>query len=926
MLRRQWVLALLFSLAMPVLAWGQTDLTGAPDTTYSANLDALATPPAGTPEHESRAPTAQAIRATGAIEIDGRLDEAVWQSAPAATRFFQYDPVSGDPATQRTEMRFAYDDENFYIGARMHDELGPAGVRGRLARRDAYPSGDNLEIVFDTFFDHVGRTIFWINPAGVRGDSYGPGGSDPDTSWDPIWRAKTTVDSLGWTAEMEIPFSQLRFQRGAQQVWGMQVWRFVERLNETQMWSYWRRDDQGGPARFGHLSGIEAPASRGDRLELLPYVVTQAETQGNVDPDDPFAHETEASVRVGADLKYLLTSDLTLSATVNPDFGQAEVDPAVVNLSVFETFFPEKREFFIEGGGLFQYGGLWCFTCSNISSIDLLFTRRIGRSPQGAGLALSAGEFSEIPNATTILGATKLTGRTRGGTSIGVLTALTEREDANVVNAAGDEFQVDVEPMTSYGAARVKQDLLDGDLQIGGMVTSVIRNFDDQALEDRLPSHAEGLGLDAEWWWGTRTYHLLANAAMSSVSGSEASILRLQRSSSRFFQRPDREHGSNGFFTDRFDPTLETMRGYATYTRIAKDAGSWKWEGSFATRSPGFEINDLGFLTRTDFLWLHGNLRRQWSEPTSWYRWLSWQAGGQRRWNYDGDANESQIHGSAFMTLPFYWDVSLFGLWRPTGYDDRATRGGPVVKSPGHTFLSLYTASDRRKKIFFEFEPNGGWTEEGAREFTLWSNIVYQPKSNVRFSIGPQITWDESTAQFVTSVDDPTAVEFFGRRYVFAHLDATTFQMNTRLNWTFTPTMTLELFVQPLISSNEFSRFREFAAPRVLEKVIYGEDIGTIRTEVDAEEGLQYIVDPDAEGPAGEFSFDDPDFNFRSLRGNLVFRWEYRPGSTLFLVWTQDRNSQEAIGDFKIGRDLDDLFGANSNNIFLIKATYWLGI
>jgi uncharacterized protein DUF5916 len=922
-------------LALPSAAAAQTagstgaaGSPGAAESTAGSATGAVVTPPVSSPDHEALAPQAQAVPVEGEIQVDGVLDEPTWRNAPAITDFHQADPDNGEPATQRTEIRFAYDDEHFYIGARMYDD-DPSSITARLARRDNLPDGDSLELIFDTFLDHLGRTIFDINPAGVRGESYGPGGSNPDSSWDPIYQVKTTIDEQGWTAEWAIPFSQLRFQRGATQTWGMQIWRTVNRLNEVQMWSFWGRNDQGGPPRFGHLSGIVAPSSRGDRLELLPYVTAQAETQSNVDPDDPFAEETDGTFRFGADLKYLVTSDLTLSATVNPDFGQAEVDPAVVNLSAFETFFPEKREFFIEGRGLFQYGGLWCFTCSNISSLDLLFTRRIGRSPQAAGLAFAGGPFADIPDASTILGAAKLTGRTRSGMSVGILTALTDREHARVARVDATQFDQEVEPLTSYAAARVRQDLMGGALTIGGMGTSVIRSFDDDALEARLPSHAEAVGADAEYWWGNRTYHLLANAAMSNVSGTEAAILRLQRASARFFQRPDRENGSNGFFSDGFDPTATNLRGYGTYTRVAKDAGDWRWEGSFASRSPGFEINDLGFLTRTDFLWLHGNIRQQWSEPTNWYRWLSYTAGGQRRWNYDGDMTESQLHGSVFYQAPFYWETSLFGLWRPRAIDDRATRGGPAVESPSYYFLSYYAATDRRKSVVGEVNATTVGSEEGTRDWSLGLTLWLQPASNVRLSVGPSIDHSESTAQFVTSVEDATASAFFGRRYVFSDLDQTSFSMETRLNWTFSPTMSLELFAQPLVSSNDFSRFKEFAAPRELDKVVYGEDVGTIRSETvqrGSDQVLVHTVDPDGPGAADEFSFDDPDFNFRSLRGNLVFRWEYRPGSTLFLVWTQDRSSEEAIGNFDLGRDVGDLFDADANHVFLIKATYWLGI
>ncbi|MGH7565751.1 MAG: DUF5916 domain-containing protein [Gemmatimonadota bacterium] len=886
----------------------------------AADLQALATPAAGMPDHERMAPLAEAVRLRGEIDLDGELNEAIWREAPAVSRFLQRDPDHGLPATQPTEVRFVYDDQTLYIGARMFDSLGSSGVIGRLARRDSDPPGDRLTITFDTFLDHLGQTQFTINPTETRADAYGPGGSGLDGSWNPVWRAEAEIDSLGCTAEIAIPFSQLRFPRGAEQTWGLQIEREVSRLNEFQVWSFWTRDQQGGPSRFGHLTGLAIPNASPNRLELLPYAVAQMETAAGIDASDPFAHDRKQEYRVGADLKYLLTSNLTLSATVNPDFGQAEVDPAVVNLSAFETFFPEKREFFIEGSGLFSYGGLWCFTCSNISSLDLLFTRRIGRAPQGTGLAFGAGEFADVPDATTILGAAKLTGRTRGGTSIGVLGALTERERADVADGA-DRFEQEVEPLTGYLVGRAKQDLLDGDLQVGGIVTSVTRSFDDPDLEDLLPSHAEAVGTDAEWWWNDRTYHYLGSAAISNVSGDPDAILRIQESSARFFQRPDREHGSNGLFTDRYDPTLESIRGWGMYHRVAKEAGSWLWEGSLAARSPGFEINDLGFQTRTDFVWLHGNVQRRWTEPTSRYRYLQVRVGAQNRTNFDGDLEERQLHWSAFAELPNYWQISTFNLVRPSAFDPRATRGGPVVKSPGHGFHSLFVATDSRKRFVASVEPTFTWIEEGYREYALFLNFTFKPASNISLSLGPYFEHAESSAQFVTSVEDATAEAFFGSRYVFSDLDQNTVSMDTRLEWTFTPRMSLELFLQPFFSTNEFSRFKEFAAPRTLDKLVYGEDMGAIARS----DGV-YSVDPDGTGPAETFTFDEPDFSFSSLRGNLVYRWEYIPGSTLFLVWTQDRNNELGVGDFDLGRDVDELFSSASDNVFLIKATYWLGI
>ena len=882
---------------------------------------ASVTPPAGDPAHERLAPTARAVPLTGTIELDGRLDEPIWGSAPPIASFHQRDPNEGEPASQRTEVRFVYDGETLYVGARMFDDMGSAGVVSRLVRRDNWPDSDQLTITFDTFLDHLGQTQLSINPAGVRGDAFGPGGSGLDNSWNPVWRAEANVDSLGWTAEFEIPFSQLRFPQGTDQRWGLQIERFVHRLNESQVWSFWWKNESGGPSRYGHLEGIEAPEVGTNKLEILPYVVATTLRRGTLNEANPFIDRTELKPRAGVDLKYLLTSNLTLNATINPDFGQAEVDPAVVNLSAFETFFPEKREFFIEGQGLFSYGGFNCYFCSNVSSLGMLFTRRIGRPPQGGGFAHAAGDFADVPANTTILGAAKVTGRTAGGWSMGLLNAVTGAEDADVVGPGGERFETRVEPLSNYFVGRVKRDLMDGDLQVGGIVTSVVRDLDDPNLASMMNGHSEGFGVDGQLWWGDRTYRLMANAALTNISGSEEAILRSQTSSARYFQRPDREHGGNGLFTDRLDSTLTSMRGFGTYTRLAKESGDWRWETSLNTRSPGFENNDIAFLTRTDFVWMNANVNRQFTTPTKYYRRLDFIAGAQQQYNFDGDLTDRQYHVWAGTQTPFWWWASGFYLTRPEILDDRLTRGGPVVKRAGIDFMSIFLESDSRKRVSFWTEFSHGRNDEGSRDYNVNAGVNFKPVSNVSLSLSPGYSKGQSTAQFVDAVEDPTAADFFGTRYVFADLDQKFLSLNTRLNVTFTPTMTLELFLQPLFSANDFSRFKEFDAPRELGKSVYGEDIGTVEA-VDGD----FLIDPDGAGPADAFTISDPDFNFRSLRGNAVFRWEYMPGSTLFLVWTQDRSSVDGIGDFDFGRDRTALFDASADNIFLVKLNYWLGL
>jgi len=928
---------LLALLLLPLSAGAQTrtgpsgpacDRARDDETALPADCAPLATPAAGAEGHERWAPTIRAVPLEGEIEIDGRLAEPVWATAPAATGFLQRDPSEGHPASQRTEVRFVYGEEHLYVGARMFDDAGESGVSARLVRRDSDPESDQLTVTFDTFLDHQGRTRFSINPAGVRGDAYGPSGSHPNSSWDPVWSVETRVDSVGWTAEMAIPFHQLRFDRDLRR-WGLQIERVLNRRNETAVWSFWHKDQSGGPSRYGHLEGVRAPGG-GGRLELLPYTVAALDVAGTVDADDPFDRKRDPTIRAGADLTYQLSSNLTLNATFNPDFGQVEVDPAVVNLSAVETFFPEKREFFVQGQGVFDYGGLWCFVCSDVSSINMLFTRRIGRSPQGVGLAENAGPYADVPEATTILGAAKLTGRLSSGLSVGILNATTAREHADVVGPEGRRFRREVEPFSNYFVARARQDYADGDLQVGGIVTSVARDLGDPGLRERLSAHAEGLGVDAEYWWGDRTYHLLFSGAVTSIAGSSEAILRAQRSSARYFQRPDREHGGNGLFTDRLDPTLTSMRGYAVYSRLARDAGDWRWEGAVNLRSPGFENNDIAFLTRADYVQMMANVQRRWSEPNSWYRTLSLVAGGQQTYNFDGDLTGREVHGAVIWQGRNFWSGNLIAFLYPSALDDRLTRGGPVVGTPDRGWISANLFTDSRRSLHFGLNPSTAWNSEGARDWSLRASATIKPVSNVALELAPRWSHTEVTDQYVTAVEDPTAESFFGDRYVFADLEQEVLAMETRLDWTFSPTMSLELFAQPFLSSNAFSRWKEFTAPRSSEKAVYGEQRGTVAEEtVVDDEGRQrtvVVVDPDGDGPAARFRFDEPDFNLRSLRGNLVFRWEYRPGSTLFFVWTQDRRDAEAVGDFRLGRDLDRLFEAPADNVFLVKATFWTGL
>ena len=886
---------------------------------------AAAVPAVAQNVHPTPPPEARAVALQEAIRLDGLLDEAVWQTAPAASDFRQNQPNEGQPATQRTEVRFAFDDAALYVGARMFDAQGAAGVQTRLVRRDGSANADYVEVIFDTYHDHIGRLFFMVNPSGVRNDANGLGGGGDD-SWDPVWEVKTNIDSLGWTAEMRIPFSQMRYPATAEeQTWGLQIWRQENRLNELSQWAFWGLTETGGPPRFGHLTGLRITRAPG-RAELLPYVVGRSASLPVINPSDPFQKAHAWDGRLGADARILLTSNLTLNATVNPDFGQVEVDPAVVNLSAFETFFDERRPFFVEGAGYFGFGGLNCYFCSNVSSLSTFYTRRIGRSPQMGGNAFAkAGDssYADIPENTTILGAAKLTGRTPSGWSIGALDAVTRQERAIFQRSDRTRGAATVEPFTNYFVGRVAKDLRGGATVLRAIGTSVVRDLNDPYLGARLSRHAESFGIGTDMWFGKRDYLLMAQVAGTQVTGDTAAIRRLQFSPARYFQRPDRGNGSNGLLSDAFDPTLTALRGLGAYGRFSRETGNLLWEVSTNLRTPGFENNDIAFLSRADYWWMSANIFPQWTKPTRWYRQLFFIAGGQQQYNFDWDLTDRQVHAYGQIQPLNYWNISGFWIHRPSLFDDRLSRGGPVYRRPGIDFWSANISTDSRKNVVLGWNGDIGCNRDGDCDRSMSLSLQLRPASNVSVSLGPSASHEESGFQYVTAVGEPS-----GTRYVFADLVQNSLSMNTRFNVTFSPNLTLELFLQPLVASGAYSRYKEYAGPRALRRLVYGVDVGTIIVTPDTAGGPASIrIDPDGNGVVDSaFTFRDRSFALRSLRGNAVLRWEYRPGSTLFLVWTRSSESSLSRGTIDFGDDFGALWRGPSQNIFLIKVNYWLGI
>jgi hypothetical protein len=860
----------------------------------------LAQPAAARYDHAT-APAAHATRLVEPVRIDGVLDEAVWQNAPAVTEFMQIVPTEGAPATERTEIRFAYDDVALYIGARMYS----SPVTTRLGRRDmAMSASDWLTIIFDSYHDHRTAFGFEVNPSGVRRDQTRTVNSEDD-SWEPVWEAATTIDEQGWTAEIRIPFSQLRFNPVAEQVWGLQVERQIARNREFSVFSFTPTTQPGGIPRFGHLHGMQN-LSTGKRLEVLPYTVMRADAADR--SANPFREDREIGGSAGVDLKYRVTSDLTLDLTVNPDFGQVEVDPAQVNLSAIETHYSEKRPFFVEGSEIFDFGAG--------GGNQAFYTRRIGRSPQ-----MPPPGPADVSDVARIIGAAKLTGRNAAGWSVGVLNALTRREEALFADIEGNDVRVTAEPMTNYFAGRVRRDMRGGLTVVGGMLTAVNRDLDSDALSEQLRSAAYTGGIDFRHEWAERTWVLNGFVSGSHVRGSDSAIRRAQVSPWRYFQRPDADHLD-------LDPDRTSLTGMSGQAQLQYRRGRhWRYTLLAGTVTPQYEVNDIGFQYRADRVDAQAAVTYVEPRPGSVLR--NWQVQGVARAerNYAFETIMNRVGLSGFGQFLNYWSGSVNLAYNGEALDDRLTRGGPSSARPAQVQVNASLNTDSRKRISagsgfgYARHTEGGWGGGGG------VGVTVRPAPSWNISISPNFERTHSIAQYRGVRADPTATRTYGARYLFSTIDQTTLSVETRLNVTFSPALSLQVFAQPFIASGDFGDLAELREPGEYKFLVYGRDIG----EVEEIDGGVRVFPQGRDGTAAPFVAGFPDFTIRSLRGNAVLRWEYRPGSTIFVAWQQNRSSALTwfdagpdAGRFDFGRDRSALFSTRPDNVLVLKVNYWL--
>ena len=816
---------------------------------------------------------AVAVAARRPPVIDGKDDDMVWRETPAITQFQEWSPTEGKPARFPTEAKIAYDAANLYVFVRCFDPHPDSLIR-LLARRDNFPGSDRIIVLVDSYHDRRTGYEFGVNASGSKYDAAIYNDGNEDGAWDAVWDVATRIDSVGWTAEFRIPLSQMRYGNERSHTFGFAIDRDIYRFNERVSWPLLHQSAAGMVNQFGEVAGLddlEAPR----RLEAAPYAVTK-----NVSHISGSRFARKQDVAVGADLKYRVASNLTLDATINPDFGQVEADPAVLNLTGFETFFPERRPFFVSGRGVFQFD----VNCNNVNcgSEGLFYSRRIGRAPSLAG----AYSDTTSPAFTTILGAGKLTGRLAGGLRLGVLEAVTAKTTG--VNG------VTIEPATNFSIVRLQQDYRGGDGTVGAMVTAVNRSLDAWSAPYLRRSAYVG-ALDFRHRFLNKTYEISGSLDWSHVAGSAQVIAATQRDAVHYYQCPDARLV--------LDTTRTLLTGDAQELLFGKVAGQHlNFQTSWQRRSPGFEINDLGYLQRAG--------EQNWESwvgffdrhPRPWYQSFQWNWNWIQIWTSRGLPTERAVNSNLHVTLPSLWNVGFSSTWGQLGstYCDACARGGPAVRQDPYVNASASIGGDDRRGLVPYFYVSAFRGGAGHKEqISAGPELDYKLGTQVSGSFS--LDWSRNLIgyQWYANYADSAGAN----HYTFARLSQRTVGLTARFNYTITPTMTLQVYAQPFVSKGTYSDVRELS--------------GTPRAARYDDRYRPYADTSVANHPGG--------FNYKQFRSNVVFRWEYRPGSTLFVVWTQGRQgSVGAEGRDSFAGDFENLLQLRPDNTFLVKFSYWL--
>lgn len=834
--------------------------------------------------------------------IDGKFNDAAWEQVPwAGGDFRQVNPDKGKPASVQTKFKILYDLKNLYVIFRCYDP-DPSTIARRMSRRDGF-EGDWVEINIDSYYDKRTAFSFTSSVSGVKGDEYiSNNGENWDPGWDPIWYMKTSVDEEGWIAELRIPLSQLRFADKPEHTWGIQIQRLYFRNQERSQWQYIPPDAGGYVHLMGEMNGIHGIKPQ-KQIEIQPYVVARTETfqkqEGN-----PYATGRKSAMDFGLDAKIGITSDITLDLTVNPDFGQVEADPSQVNLTAFELFFQERRPFFIEGNNTLD------FPVSQNTNSNLFYSRRIGRQPQGSVNTDLSGEdgvteYVERNPGTTILGAAKLTGKNKKGFSWAVLESVTASEFAEV-DSLGYKRRHPIEPLTNYFVSRAQQDINKANSTIGAMFTATNRRIDDYRL-NWLHDAAYSGGVDVLHHWKDRTYYVSAKAVMSHVRGSKEAIAATQLSSERYFQRPDNNH-------TEFDADRTSLTGTGGQLLIGKKSGNLVSDIGFMWQSPELELNDVGFLSRTDNLYHWFWMQYRVLKPVGITRWQRFNINEWREYDFGWTRLNEGYNVNAHFEFKNFWQSGGGVTYQVASASNGDLRGGPTLRYPGALFYWIYLNTDRRKKFSaYLFNEMTIGRERYVRSANVGLDLVYQPINAFNISVSPAVTWNKNQMQYVATTSSEAEP-----RYIVGAIDQSLFRLTLRMTYMVTPNLSIQYYGQPFGSAGSYSDYKYITNGSASE---YGNRFTPMSADRLALDGTGYHYDEDSDGIT-DYGFNNPNFNFGQFRSNLVVRWEYIPGSTFFLVWSRERNGgfYDHRGEEKYRFDFEE----RGHNIFLVKFMYRL--
>ncbi len=840
------------------------------------------------------------------VRIDGVLNDKAWERVDWATDFTQRQPDDGAAPSVQTKFKVLYDDKNLYLAFKCLDPE-PSKIVSRLSRRDGF-DGDRVEVNIDSYFDKRTAFSFTASVSGVKGDEYvSNNGNDWDSNWDPIWYLETSIDNEGWIAEMRIPLSQLRFADKPEHVWGIQVMRLYFRNDERSHWQYIPQDANGWVHLFGELHGLKGIKPQ-KQLEIQPYIVAQTE-RFEKEEGNPFATGKGSDVTVGLDAKVGITSDITLDMTVNPDFGQVEADPSQVNLTAFQLFFPEQRPFFIEGNNILN------FPTGN-GNDNLFYSRRIGRRPQGSintdnddsngdGSNDDDGvtEYVRRSNNSRILGSLKLTGKNKKGFSWGVLESVTRQEEAEIDSLGHRRFEV-IEPSTNYFVGRVQQDLDAGKTVFGGMVTATNRK--DLNGLNHLPQEAYSAGVDFTHFWLQRKYFLRGRFTASQVKGSTEAITRLQQSPERFYQRTNNHYRS-------VDTLRRELEGTSGNLMFGKRSGELIYDIGASWNSPGLELNDIGFLAQTDRMdqWSWVQYRKL--NPFGIFRSMRINAAQRQRWDFGGEKLGSWVNTDAQFQFKNFYQLSTGAEILLHNASNADLRGGPSIIYPRSYEYWLWAGTDPRKNIRFELNPWWSWSQDNfSSSWGWWSRITLRPSNAININLTGSISNNLNEMQYVATITPDNET-----RYLVGKIDQMTYNMSLRVTYVMTPNLSLQYWGQPFAASGAYSNLKRVTNPTAEN---YNNRFDGISTSLNEATGMM-DVDENGDGET-DYSIDNPDFNFTQFQSNMVLRWEYIPGSTLFLVWTQSLAQSPSVEDHSFNHLYSSLFDKTPRNIFLLKYTY----